>query len=403
MSAIERASIVLAGVAVATLTGTLAHAAITTEAPRLDLFLGLAPSLAVVALAVNVLPERWFARGQLAGMIVLWLGWRLAQWPTGEGLVSVLATLGALGLAFLPDRLGWRRLQVLLATGAIGALFLVKSDWERPLVGAALQLVAVAGSRARPTGLADRARCFFATNVTQSTPIPYDEAQKSDRSLDTLYRGALWLALAAPAHVLGRAIVDSPWSEPILSLDRGQYLLATGEALWLWLGVMLDVAGIIFLDAGALRLLGVKVEAPVLEPWKSRDMLDYWRRANTWRYRMMVEGYQRLFMPVSGPLMPVGVFVVFLVSGVHHASTVVLDFFPFLRWTIEGLLCALNAAWNQWKQGRDVRGYLATGARPLRRGLAGAAVLVILAHGLLQNVSRPEQATRDVIREWTSR
>jgi hypothetical protein len=293
--------------------------------------------------------------------------------------------------------------QVVVATLAIGALFLGKEAWERPIVGAALQVVAIAGSGLRPRGLASLARAFFATNVTQSTPVPFDEVQRTDRSLTSLYRGALWLALAAPVHVLGRAIVASPWAEPILAFDGGHYATSVLYAFILWVGVMCDVAGIIFLDAAALRLLGVPVASPVVEPWKSRDMLDYWRRANHWRYRMMVEGYQRLFMPVSGPWMPVGVFVVFLVSGLHHASTVVLDFFPFLRWTLEGLLCAANAAWNQWKQRRQVRNFLASGVRPVRRASALAAAAVILVHGFLQHVSRPEESTREVIRQWVGR
>ncbi len=174
-------------------------------------------------------------------------------------------------------------------------------------------------------------------------------------------------------------------------------------ALVLWAAVMADVAGIIFMDAGTLRLLGVPVAAPVLEPWKSRDMLDYWRRANVWRYRMLVEGYQRLFLPLAGPWMPLGVFVVFLVSGLHHASAVVLDFFPGLRWTLEGVLCSANAWWNQWKQRRDVRRYVATGRRPWRGPVWVATLLVLLAHGFLQNISHHDRPTRDVIRAWVGR
>jgi hypothetical protein len=281
-------------------------------------------------------------------------------------------------------------------------------DWEHAAIGPLLQLVMVAGHADLGRGH-DRAlriaRGFLAPAATQSTPIPLDGLDAVDRDPRSLLRGGAWIAIALASRAISTALADTGKVRPLVALAGGDLAGAVAEGFVAWTAMITAVASLLFLDAGALRLLGFPVSPPMDKPWLARDLLDYWRRANTWRYRVLVDGVQRLFLPLHGRWMPLGVLAVFLVSGVHHAAAVRFPGMAMLRWEIEGMLCAANAWWRQRLARGRVRAWTETGARPRPRAWVGVAATlgVILLHGFLANLSHHDPATHRVILDWIYR
>jgi hypothetical protein len=188
----------------------------------------------------------------------------------------------------------------------------------------------------------------------------------------------------------------TPWG----ALAGGERLSVPLRALLAWGHRIAGLAGVILVDAGALAMLGLPLRAPVDAPWRSRDFLDYWRRANTYRYRLLVDGFFRPFFPARGAGFAVGVVAVFLVSGLHHAVTATWVGLTAVRWAAEGVLAAGNALWNERVARSQVGAWLTSGAKPRRRNVAVATLVVLVAHGLLLPLAKPAGADILAFKAW---
>lgn len=401
----RRAAASAAGVALAALVAW-ASRPWWGDAPRHERFVALLPTLAVLSMAVALAPARWVAPVQAMALSASFLAWHLSAIPSGEGLPDLAVTGAAFLVAVaMPGTLGGRRALVALATVAMLGMLTFHRAWEHAALGPLLQLVMIAGHADLGVGRARAARIaqgFLAPAATHSTPVPLDGLAAVDRDPRSLLRGGAWIAGALAARAVATTLAESGHARPVVALAGGDLAEAGLEALVAWTAMITGVASLLFLDAGILRLFGFAMPAPMDQPWRSRDLLDYWRRANTWRYRMLVEGVQRLFLPLHGRWMPLGVLAVFLLSGVHHAAAVRLPGFAMFRWEVEGALCAANAWWRQRLARSRVRAWVTSGARPRRAAWTGAAaaLAVILVHGFLANLSQHDRATRAIVLSW---
>ncbi len=359
------------------------------------------------ALAVHLAPQRWRRPLQTLAILAVFVQVRLLLWRSPLRSWGLLAAplAAAAAARWLPvDRLAWRRGLLLGTVAATAALLAPGWAHREYLLSAVLQfavLVDVLGRTGAPRRLPDCLRVMCATNNAPVTPVPPEDALRSAWGTGPILKGAAWAGMALVLLGLAVPLRGHPFLHPWATLAEGDVGLSAVQALAYWARQIAAVAGVMFLDAGVLWMLGVPVRAPVVAPWLATDFVAYWRRANVYRYKMLAEAYYRTLLPARGPWMPVGVVAVFFLSGLQHA---VLSgrrpAFSFLRWGLDGLVTAATAAWRQASQRRRIRDFIAGRPRPAaprwRRvgGAVLAAAAVIVAHGYLMALSRPDRATR---------
>ncbi len=369
--------------------------------------------LALSCLALALVPEAWVRPVQLGALACIFVTIRLAQW---QGPVSWLLFAGpvvvvVLATAIPVERTAWRRGLILLATAAAFPLTQMRVEHEEHVLGPLLQLVVLSEGFARSggRGLAAAARYALSSNAAPVTPVPPEDVAAIDRSPGSVIRGSGWAAMGYLLTASHRALRDQLDLQPWLRLREGHLLLAAGEGLAFWILCFAAVAGVFFLDAGTLRMVGIPARAPIDEPWKARNFLDYWKRANVYRYRMLSEVYFRNFLPARGPWFPFSVLAVFLISGMFHATLTRWPNFAMARWVIDGVASAATAVYLQWRARASVKAWIRHGgkpeaARPLGRRILGgiaaaASVFAILSiHGFLMQLSRPDVPLRQWVR-----
>lgn len=386
-------------------------AAVPNLNPDAGAFGSAVAALSVACVAVTLAPPAALPWVQLAGLASVWLCVRMARWiEPGTSWVLFGAPLAAVALAWaLPAHRRRVRLAAILAVTAALPL-LMYTPWQWPyaeiVIGAALQfLVLQEAMRGGRKPARDVIRYLFTGNAAVSTPVPVDDVLAEDRSPQALLRGSLWVALGflllAAQGEVRRLDAFEPWQ----MAAAGHPLTALLYGLGYWGQRFARIAGVLMLDVGALRMLGVPARPPFDAPWKSKDFLDYWKRANVYRYKMLQEVYFRNFFPTTGRWMPVGVFVMFLVSALHHAGNATWPVFTFVRWGLDGAVSALTAAWKQQRSRAGVRAFVAgKRKKPHPRWLQGvgvgvAAFVVLSLHGFLMDLSRPDRALVELL--WT--
>lgn len=374
-------------------------------APRIGAFWKVFPVVAAGIAATSLLPERTLFRSQSVVILTNWIAWRaLTDEPRTILALCITALISIVVLSHPASRtVRGRQGVVVVASLVMVGLLAGEWKWERPVVGLLLQSIFIAGvgelGGNRKEALI---RSFLSANASRSTPMPAADLQRIDRTITNLISGAGWALSALLVYAAGTWIQRSEWVDPLRSAGAGMWAESTAQALVLWAAVMGEVMGTLLLDGGVLRMMGVAVGSPIDQPWLAKDFLDYWRRANTWRYRLMVDGYQRLFMPMGGRWMPLGIVAVFAMSGLHHAAHARQPFFPMLRWMIEGIVCAVTAWWRQRVRQRAIGQWASQGTvRTVHPAWAVlAAFLVIVSHGFLMDITRGGRPTEALIRGW---
>jgi hypothetical protein len=137
---------------------------------------------------------------------------------------------------------------------------------------------------------------------------------------------------------------------------------------------------------------------PMSNLLRVRNLFDYWKAVNTWRYALLKAVYVDHFFPLeSGIVGTLSVVAVFLVSGMHHAvgglartgSLARALLWQCVPWLISGLLCSATFQWLLYRMRRRVRaavlGLPPASPGPVARLLIGGANLlaVLLVMGLL--------------------
>lgn len=357
----------------------------------LRIWAGTLPILLLGALVVGRVPAHWRPAAQALAAVALFLTAQL-QRREAEVVLPIFAVTVGLALIATRLRLGLRPL-VLGGTGIIALCGLVAYPGEELVLGAFFRFLLLAAGE--PVPIAVALRYLLLVNLAAVTPAPPPGALGADLSWASRRVGLGWSFAGLP--LLWVSHHADPGLDPIGTLAAGRPLAAAGTALLFWGWKMAWIAGTLLLDAGAMRLLGVPVPIPVDAPWKSKDFLDYWRRANTWRYQLLSSLWFRPFFPARGPGLSLGVFVVFVVSGLHHAVIGFHAPWIWLRWVLEGGVAAANAAWSQWRARRAVQAFLRSGTRPAPPGPAwaiAAALVVLLSHGFLMQLARPTEEMR---------
>lgn len=396
-----------AGAAVLALVLVAAGVLTPTRSPEAIAFGSAAGVLAVATMGVAVVPEKGLRAVQLAALASVWVCLRMTMWTTpaaswvlfGAPLIAVLAAW-ALPMQRRRVRLG----AIVLVTAAIPLLLLAGDGWPYAeyVLGAALQFL-VLGEHLGRTGrrpLKDVARYLFTGNTAPATPVPVEDVLATDRAPETILRGGAWVALGLFLLAANGALRVLDLFEPWTLAREGAPVAAFLHGVGYWSYRFLRIAGVFLVDVGCLRMLGVPARDPVAAPWRSRDFLDYWKRANVYRYKMLSEVYFRNFFPVGGRWMPAGVLGVFLVSGLHHMVTAPWAGFALLRWGIDGVISAATAAYKQARARAGVKAYVsgkrrAAPPRWVTVAWAVALPLVVLsAHGFLMELSRPDKALR---------
>lgn len=362
--------------------------------------------------AVALAPAASVGAVQVAAMAAVWVVARMAWW---EGPLSAVALFGAPLLAagaalLLPiERPRVRKAAIVVATAALVPLFWVELPNEEHILGAVFQFLVFseffgrAGTRPRA---ADALRYFATGYAAPATPVPVEDVHARDREPAGVLRGASWagagLLLLAAYATLGEAALLHPWHEAL----AGRPVTAAAHGLGYWGWRFLRIAGVFLVDAGFLRMLGMPVRMPFDEPWKATNFLDYWKRANVYRYKMFSDVYFRNFFPTTGKWVPLGMFAVFLVSGLHHAAIATWSGFVFLRWALDGGIAGATAWWRQRRARAGVAAFVAgrkkapppAHARWTRPALAVALSLsVLISHGFLMELSRPDREIRVLV------
>jgi hypothetical protein len=250
--------------------------------------------------------------------------------------------------------------------------------------------------------------CQRACSVTFMN-VPPKDLIASTRAPSSVWLGA---ALVAAALLAERAFVElAPCNGTPLYICEQSMGLSLSDAIWnrwtplsamlamprlgLWLG---HLAVNYFAFAGVLRFLGVPVSMPMSNLLQVRNLFDYWKAVNTWRYALLKAVYIDHFFPLeSGFVGSLSIVALFLVSGLHHAigglaRTGTLAhalLWQSLPWLVGGLLCSVTFQWLLYRMRRRVRAAVA-GVPKRSRGpvlglaLHGASLLaVLLVMGLL--------------------
>lgn len=368
--------------------------------------------LAIGVGAVALAPAATVGAVQMAAMAAFWVCARMVWW---EGPQSAFPLLGAPLLAVVAalvvpvQRPRVRKAAIVLATASLLPLFWLELPHEEFALGAVLQFLVLSESfgraGARPR-VRDALRYFSTGYLAPATPVPVEDMKVLDREPLSIVRGASWVAgallLLAAYATLRDAELFRPWHEA----TQGRPVSAAAHGLAYWGMRFARIAGVFFLDAGVLRMLGMPVRLPLDEPWKATNYLDYWKRANVYRYKMLSEVYFRNFFPTTGKWVPAGMFAVFLISGLHHAAIATWSGFVFLRWTVDGAISAATAWWRQRRARAGVKAFVAgqkkapppAHARWTKPAVALAlALTVLVSHGFLMELSRPDQELRVLV------
>jgi hypothetical protein len=250
--------------------------------------------------------------------------------------------------------------------------------------------------------------CQRASSVTFMN-VPPRDLLSSTRAPSSTWLGASLLAAALLAE---RAFVElAPCDGTPLYLCEQSMGLSLSDAIWshstpwtlllalprlaLWLG---HLATNYFAFAGVLRLLGVPVSMPMGNLLEVRNLFDYWKAVNTWRYALLKAVYIDEFFPLeAGWFGTLSIVAVFLISGLHHSVGTIARSGTLIHailcqlvpWLIGGILCSVTFQWLLFRMRTRVRaavlGLSSNPPSPIARSASGASCLiaVLLLMGLL--------------------
>jgi hypothetical protein len=359
------------------------------------------------AAAIALAPVRWLA--VLQGVTVLLVTCAYAfdlHGPAVENLVTgaIWALSGVLAWRLPLERVALRRLLIVAVTAgmALGARRLTYP--QGILLLQFLFVCEIMARRPRRSWL----ECQRASSVAFMN-VPPGELIASTRAISSMCLGAALLTgvlLAERAFVrlapcdttplyiceqsMGLTLSDDVWSPLTLSSAPVAVLRL---ALWLW-----HLAVNYFAFAGVLRLVGVPVSMPMGNLLRVRNLFDYWKAVNRWRYALLKCVYIDHFFPLeSGLLGTLDLVAVFLVSGLHHAvgglgrtgSEARSILWQSVPWFISGLLCSISLQWVLHRMRRRVRaavlGLEPSAPGPVVQIVGGGTSLfaVLLVMGLL--------------------
>jgi hypothetical protein len=358
------------------------------------------------AAAIAVAPARWLPVLQGAAIFLVTYAYEIdLHRPLAENLTSaaIWSLSGVLAWKLPLERAALRRGLIVAVT--VG-MVLGARRLTYPQGVLLLQFLFVSAVMARRP-LRTWLECQRASSVTFMN-VPPQDLIASTRAPSSVLLGAALLAgamLAERAFVrlapcdgtplylceqsMGLSLSDEVWN----SLTPLSALIAVPRlGLWLW-----HLAVNYFAFVGVMRLLGVPVSMPMSNLLRVRNLFDYWKAVNTWRYALLKAVYIDHFFPLeSGWLGTSSIVAVFLVSGLHHtvggvartgslARSILWQCVP---WLISGLLCSLTFQWVLYRMRGRVRaavlGLPKVSPRPLSRFLGGAVSLfaVLLVMGL---------------------
>jgi hypothetical protein len=391
----------------------LAHDAIGTpilQAATWDIAApyALMPLVALLSLAVVLVPKAWLQATQLAALFIVVVGYRALALSRGQLLLWLLiAGIGAFVVKRAPIEKE-RTKKLVIVASTIVAIPAILIPWGGFQLGLVLRQLAWSSNvlSQSPPSARSWTTCLRSMACSPGYVAPPDDLVRTDRTPRTILSGCVWLtasilmlwALEWPGLITGEP-------EPLRVLAEGRVLesfvqagLYAARSLWLtciFLG----------LPTAVLRLIGIPVASPFYWPWFTTDFVHYWRRANAWQYKLMYEVYFKNFFPGSGPLFVVGIVAVFAISGMQHVHRE-QGFDPGLwsRWILEGLIVALNAWWIAYRMRVKIKAYIQSGGkkpkkapdtvwtRALRVSLAIAGwAVVLIAHGFLLDCIDPSR------------
>jgi hypothetical protein len=350
--------------------------------------------LVAAAAIVAVAPSRWRGRLQSIAVLLVFLAYAIdPRRPLSENVTTAIlwGLSGVLAWRLPLHRVSLRRSLIVVVT--LGMVALARRlDYSQGIL--LLQFLFVCEVMAtRP----DRSwlDCQRATSVTLMN-VPPEELVSSTRAPSSIWLGAILIVGGLAAERLldrvlacgdtlyfyctesaGLSISDAVWSDfSAISL----LLAALRQVLWL-----AYLAPHLFIAAGVLRFLGVPVSMPMGNLLGAGNLFEYWKRANTWRYRLLRTVYiDNFLVPDGGLVGTLALVVVFLLSGLHHAvgavgtsgALVNVLLGQELPWLFEGILVSVTFQWLLYRMRRRVREAVLGRPRSSRRPLTSALVAV---------------------------
>jgi hypothetical protein len=364
-------------------------------------------ALAVTAAAITLGPSRWHFVLQSVALFLVSAAYEIdLKRPLVENATTtgIWALSGLLAWRLPLHRVGLRRC---LIVGVTVGMVLEARRLSYPQGVLALQFLFVCAA------LADRPgrtwlQCQRASSVTIMN-VPPGDLVASTRAPASAGFGALVLAGALLAE---RAFVRlAPCDGTPLYICEQSMGLTLSDMIWrpltfpsalvavprigLWLT---HLAVNYFAFVGVLRLLGVPVSMPMGNLLRVRNLFDYWKAVNTWRYALLKDVYIDHFFPLEGGFLGMAsILAVFLVSGLHHAvggvakggslaRAILLQSVP---WLVAGVLVSVTFQWLLYRMRRRVRAAVlrlpTASPGPVARVLGGGACLfaVLFVMGLL--------------------
>lgn len=366
----------------------------------------VAPAVGALSIGMAVMPEALARRFQTVSVFVIFVLFRALPW---RGWVSVVAlalpALVSLVIWRFPMRTRGSRVAFIIATTALlpflqlGLTTLGVAKMAAWMVSRDIVLWTVVGEfigrQTQRASLADIQRALFSNFYFNAAPLPIEDTQKLEISPRTILTGAAWVSGGLALRTAAERFVTA-WPNPIGAFAHGRILIGLFESFIAVVFFTVIVGWRTFINSGIARMIGMPIRAPMDEPWRARNFLDYWRRMNVHNYKMLNEVYFKTFVPMRGRWLPIGVFFVFCLSGAEHMWRVGYDVGMTVRWVLDGFISAMTAAWQQAGAKKRAQAYIKTResartrtsnrARQLALGVGGF-VWVFAAHGVLLQLS----------------
>lgn len=222
----------------------------------------------------------------------------------------------------------------------------------------------------------------------ESLPQFRRERTTSDRARD-LCAGTTLFVMGLGKKVL---IADAlaPWADAVFGAA------AKGETISLataWIGALaytfqlyFDFSGYSDMAIGTARLFGVRLPLNFNSPYKSKSVIDFWRR-----WHMTLSRFLRdyVYIPLGGsrcsaPRRSLNLFLTMLLGGFWHGAG-----WTFLLWgALHGVFLVINHAWSSWNESHPVPG------AGLLRGAGGCLLtfVVVLSAWVVFRAPQPADA-----------
>lgn len=248
------------------------------------------------------------------------------------------------------------------------------------------------------------------------TPIPVVGLKDINRTRSTYLTGALAFAYSIFARELSGWLIlqqrtflpqfnsDIYWvASPIEVAQKGGWFVgALWTVIFCWF-VVLNLSCWLFQAAGTLRVLGIRVNWPMTQPWKATNLMDFLRRGNVYVFHLLSNTFFRgLELPARGKMLFFSILSIFLVGGIYHTTNLFSKetLYILLIWIVDGIGAGLTAIWIQKTSQQDAS-YFIKHRRMRQRSFCtslsmavGGWIFVSLFRGTIDSIVTPHYLMR---------